>query len=232
MNIRALLRRFLYTQNTLRYRVEWRSLEAAWKRIGKVESLFDGGAGSGEFARKALEAGYCNRVTALEFDPGNFAHLKGNLGRDSRATVMQGSVLEVPLPDESFDVVQCTQVLEHLVEHERAAAELVRVLKPGGHAIITVPHPPEPYPNDGHVREGYTESDLSALFTAQGLQPLATDWFLTRDTVDAMLRADRMPLHGVYLPVALMDKEAGLTTAQRQQNRPFGILMLFKKSMR
>lgn len=70
MNIRALLRRFLYTQNTLRYRVEWNRIEDAWKHIGKVESLFDGGAGSGEFARKALMAGYCNRVTALEFDSG------------------------------------------------------------------------------------------------------------------------------------------------------------------
>jgi predicted RNA methylase len=114
MNFRALLRRFLYTQNTLRYRVEWRSLEAAWKRFGKVESLFDGGAGSGEFARKALKAGYCDRVTAHDFDPGNFAHLKGNLGRDSRAAVMQGAVLEVPLPYENFDLVQCTQLSEPL----------------------------------------------------------------------------------------------------------------------
>lgn len=144
---------------------------------------------------------------------------------------MQGSVLEVPLPDDSFDVVQCTQVLEHLVEHERAAAELVRVLKPGGHAIITVPHPPEPYPNDGHVREGYTEAELAALFTVHGLKPLATDWFLTGETVKWMLRAERLPFKGAFLPVALLSRESGLSLEERKSRQPFGILMLFRKAV-
>jgi|688.fasta_scaffold177088_2 ubiquinone/menaquinone biosynthesis C-methylase UbiE len=230
MNIRSLLRRYFYTQNTVRYRVEWRCMESAWQRIGKSQHLFDGGAGSGEFARKAMASGFADRVTALEYDPGNFSRLTDNLGRYPNTILRQGSLLEVPFVSESFDVVQCTQVLEHLVEHEQAAAELARVLKPGGHAIITVPHPPEPYPNEGHVREGYTEKDLQSLFSPHGFEPLLTDWFLTRRTVNRMLRADRLPLRGAFLPVTLMDCEKGLTLEERRNQLPFGILTLFRKA--
>jgi SAM-dependent methyltransferase len=229
MNLRPLLRRVFYTQNTVRYRAEWRCIKGAWQHIGKGGHLFDGGAGSGEFARKALAAGLCDKVTALEFDPDNLERLTENLGSRPDAIVRQGSILDIPFPDGAFDVVQCTQVLEHIADHEKAASELARVLKPGGHAIITVPHPPEPFPNEGHVREGYTEADLCSLFAPFGFDHLLTDWFLTRDTVRWMLRGDRMPLGGVFLPVALVDREAGLNTAQRSQRQPFGILTLFRK---
>lgn len=230
ISLRSILREHLYTQNTIRYRVEWRCLEAAWSRVGKSTHLFDGGAGSGEFARKALTAGHCRRVSAIEFDEHNFSALQRNLGRHPAAEVRRGSILETPYADHTFDVVQCTQVLEHLAEHERAAAELSRVLRPGGHAMITVPHPPEPFPNEGHVREGYSEADLRDLFAPYGLKHLHTDWFLTRETIARMLAASRLPLGGKYLPLQWVDCEAGLTTAERSERAPFGILMLFQKN--
>lgn len=230
MSLRSHLRGLLYTPNTIRYRIEWRCVRDAWRRIGKVERLFDGGAGSGEFARKALDEGFCNHVTTLEFDESNFAMMEKNLGGNSRATIKHGSILDIPFADESFDVIECTQVLEHIVEHEQAAAELVRVLRPGGHAIITVPHPPEPFPNEGHVREGYTEDDLKALFQPHNMKPLHTDWFMTSGTIEWMKMAAKLPLNGVCLPLSLVDAEAGLTIEERKARRPFGILMLFQKA--
>lgn len=229
MNLRSTLRGCLYTPNTIRYRVEWRCLRDAWRRIGKADHLFDGGAGSGEFARKTLDEGLCKRVTAIEYDADNYSMLENNLGRDPAASIQRGSILNIPFDDHSFDVVQCTQVLEHIIEHGKAAAELSRVLKPGGHAIITVPHPPEPFPNDGHVREGYTEDDLKSLFAPCGLTTLQTDWFLTRETIAWMMLASRLPLGGVYLPLPLVDAEAGLSVEERRSRQPFGILMLFQK---
>ena len=136
----------------------------------------------------------------------------------------------MPYADASFDLVQCTQVLEHLEDHERAAAELIRVLKPGGHALISVPHPPEPFPNDGHVREGYTEADLRALFEPLGCELLHVDYYLTRATVKRMMMADRLPLHGVFIPVAWVDTEKDVTPEARRADTPFGILALFKKA--
>lgn len=44
-----------------------------------------------------------------------------------------------PVRDEEFDVVLCTQVLEHVRDPEPTLVELVRALRPGGHALVSVP---------------------------------------------------------------------------------------------
>lgn len=229
MNLRTALRGLCCTPNTIRYRVEWPRIAAAWAKVGPIGELFDGGAGSGEFARRALRDGLCRRVVALEFDPVNFRGLRANLGRDPRATLLRGSVLDIPQPDHSADLVMSTQVLEHIAEHGRAAGEFDRILKPGGHAIITTPHPPEPFPNDDHVREGYTETDLEDLFAPHGWKRLHTDYFLVRETTERLMRASRLPAGGRFLPVAWIDRERHLAAAERAGRRPFGILVLFQK---
>lgn len=94
--LRIWLTRFLYTPNTIRYRVEWRRLREALRVIGPVQHLFDGGAGSGEFARKALLEGWCKQVTALEYDAGNFTFLRDKLGNDPRAEIRQGNCWTSP----------------------------------------------------------------------------------------------------------------------------------------
>lgn len=227
--LRPLLRRLFYTPNTIRYRVEWARLREAFAKVPAAGVLFDGGAGSGEFLRRALAHGFGKSVIALEHDAGNFRRLEENLGGDPRARLISGSLLDVPLEDESVDMVMSTQVIEHIEDHEKAASELCRALRPGGHALITVPHPPEPFPNPGHCREGYTEADLVALFKPQGMKPLHTDYFLVRATTDRMARVDRLPGGGVFIPVACVDAESHLTAEQRRAGTPYGILMLFRK---
>lgn len=51
----------------------------------------------------------------------------------------RGSVYELPFPDESFDVVIISEVLEHLHEDDRALREISRVLKTGGTLAASVP---------------------------------------------------------------------------------------------
>ncbi|MEE9913482.1 MAG: class I SAM-dependent methyltransferase [Deltaproteobacteria bacterium] len=45
----------------------------------------------------------------------------------------------LPFDDAFFDCVICSEVLEHVPEHEQALSELVRVLKPKGHLVVSVP---------------------------------------------------------------------------------------------
>jgi SAM-dependent methyltransferase len=223
------LRAWCYTPNTIRYRVEWPRLADAFRRAGRVGVLFDGGAGSGEFLRRALAAGFATRGIAIEPDDRNFHLLQQNLGADARIQLIHGSLLDVPVPEQTADMVMSNQVLEHIEDHEKAASELIRVLKPGGYALISVPHPPEPHPMHEHVREGYTENDLRALFEPLGMTLLHTDYFLTRDTLRRMDIASALPFRGAVVPVALVDAEGQLAPAERRQRLPYGILALFRK---
>lgn len=51
-----------------------------------------------------------------------------------------GSVLDIPFPDDSFDGVECREVLEHVFEPGKAVRECLRVLRPGGKLFIEVPN--------------------------------------------------------------------------------------------
>lgn len=50
-----------------------------------------------------------------------------------------GSALQLPLADDSMDVVICSEVLEHIFDYRTVIAEARRVLKPGGWLAVSVP---------------------------------------------------------------------------------------------
>ena len=52
---------------------------------------------------------------------------------------MHADILEMPFSDEAFDIVICNHVLEHIKDDVKAMAELYRLLKPGGIAIVMTP---------------------------------------------------------------------------------------------
>jgi SAM-dependent methyltransferase len=48
-------------------------------------------------------------------------------------------VTSLPFKTNYFDLVICSEVMEHVVDHQAAAGELVRVLKPGYNLVVSVP---------------------------------------------------------------------------------------------
>lgn len=69
-----------------------------------------------------------------------------HLGVDHEATLhaharpdIVADAYHIPEPDDSFDTALCTSVLEHLEEPAKAIDECFRLLRPGGHAIYSVP---------------------------------------------------------------------------------------------
>jgi SAM-dependent methyltransferase len=74
------------------------------------------------------------------------AHLAGNPNIDylsadasSSSAMVRMDITAIQFPDASFDVILCNHVLEHVDDDRRAMRELLRVLKPGGWAILQVP---------------------------------------------------------------------------------------------
>ncbi|MDI6726235.1 MAG: class I SAM-dependent methyltransferase [Smithellaceae bacterium] len=93
--------------------------------------------------------------------------------------LVKSTVTNLPFPDESFDVVICAEVLEHIPENQQAIRELIRVLKPKGTLAISVPrYLPEricwalsrAYHQEqgGHIRI-YRKRELRAIFKGSGL---------------------------------------------------------------
>ena len=94
-----------------------------------------------------------------------------DVARDSGADYL-GTAEETRLPDATFDVVLCTQVLEHSDEPWNAIREIRRILKPGGWTIVSGPHVwfYHPHPKD-HWR--FTQEGLVKLCRYGGLKPKA-----------------------------------------------------------
>lgn len=94
-----------------------------------------------------------------------------------------GNATALDFEDDYFDVVICSEVLEHLPDYDAALQEMRRVLKPGGRLCVTVPHawpericwalapPPDGYPYQpgGHIRI-FDEVDLKYSVVRRGFK--------------------------------------------------------------
>jgi SAM-dependent methyltransferase len=95
-------------------------------------------------------------------------------------SVLVSDILHLPFEDGAFDLVICSEVLEHIPDHEAAITELIRVLKPGRNLAVSVPrYWPERicwaisgdyhHAKDGHLRI-YKQKELVTLLERRGLQ--------------------------------------------------------------
>lgn len=99
------------------------------------KSCLDGGCANGTMTYQFLAMG-AGHVTGVDLSPipkeKVFDEFKG------KVDLVQGSLLELPFPDASFDVVASTGVLQHTADPEKALSELIRVLKPGNTLYLGV----------------------------------------------------------------------------------------------
>lgn len=165
-------------------------LTADYDRLGLREgdSILDLGCGFGRHAFEAARRGA--NVVALdagrdEVDgvAATFAAMvdAGELtSANLHTAAVQGDALHLPFPDEVFERVICSEVLEHIPDDVGAMRELARVLRPGGTMAVTVPrYGPErinwalsdAYHNvpGGHIRI-YRRSVLQQRLTSVGLE--------------------------------------------------------------
>jgi SAM-dependent methyltransferase len=94
--------------------------------------ILDIGCGTGATAAALTRFG---RVVGLDFSP---LALRACSQR-GLAELLRSGAESIPLASECADLIVATDILEHIENDVAALREFHRVLKPGGHAVITVP---------------------------------------------------------------------------------------------
>jgi len=109
-----------------------------------------------------------SEVTCLDWD----ASYHGTVHADVHADLNE----PMPLPDEAFDTILSTSVLEHVSRPDVAFDEIARILAPGGTAIIAVPflYPIHEDPFDFYR---YTKFALEEKCASRGLEIIEMDEF-------------------------------------------------------
>ena len=109
------------------WRTRWVSY---WYQINEVLNLDP---------RDVLEIGIGNKTVSNYLNNQNIATTSLDIDRSLKPDIV-GNVLKLPFEDNSFDVVLCAEVLEHLPfkEFEKALSELKRVTKK--YMVLSLPH--------------------------------------------------------------------------------------------
>ena len=135
--------------------------------------ILDAGCGSG---RNMVEFARYGTVTGVEL-----SETSVDLAR-ARETgeVVAGSVLEMPFPDDSFDLAVSLDVLEHLKDDLAALRELRRTVAPGGSLLVTVPAYQwlwSGHDEINHHHRRYTRASLERAAQQAGWRQVRTTYF-------------------------------------------------------
>src|SRR3989344_4412706 len=116
-------------------------------------------------------------VDAIDLEKGRTdalnARKKERRALDEKITVYTGSITALPFQNNSYDLIICSDVIEHIKDDAKAVSELARVLASNGTMIITVPYHSKYneriYPMFGHERPGYNVEEMRTMLAPHHL---------------------------------------------------------------
>ena len=170
-------------------------LAAAGERLqGRV---LENGCGVGRYLEQL--SAHAGMVVGLEYDFARAGEAHTRLAQTQVAHITNAAGEALPFAEGSFDLILSHEVLEHVQDDRRAAAEMARLLRPGGRVVVFVPNRGYPFETHGvfwrgryhfgniplvnylprrlrdrlapHVRV-YTGADLGKLFAGLPLRPV------------------------------------------------------------
>lgn len=231
---------------TIRHRKGLGARLSAWKKRSPLNPYWLGWYYLDQAARdlaphakgKLLDVGVSERPYAGYLDP----HVDSYIGMDYPAALESqepglwdmldtvrntvdvfGDGQALPFASAEFDTVFCTEVIEHLTMPEQCIAEMARVLKPGGHLLMTVPfmEPLHFLPCDYYR---FTREALKVMLPKHGLEivelktrgrlcvaagSLASQWIL-RSLVVKQRQSDGSVIPGAFRQLLALPFYAGV----------------------
>ena len=196
--------------------------------------ILDAGCGTGgmlDLYRSWPDA----EAIGLDFSPSalGFSHNRGH------ERLVGGDLTALPFRTATFDVITALDVLEHVPDDARAAAEISRVLKPGGILVATVPAYQflwAPHDEALHHQRRYDGPQFRSLLQGAGLQIERLTFLLS--ALFPLAAASRMVQRGKsgesaglpkvpgFVNQALIAFQAAELAVARKASLPFGLTVL------
>ncbi|MGB8657503.1 MAG: bifunctional demethylmenaquinone methyltransferase/2-methoxy-6-polyprenyl-1,4-benzoquinol methylase UbiE [Candidatus Zixiibacteriota bacterium] len=123
----------------------WRKslVKCAGLRTG--ERILDVCTGTGDIAIRFAREGGAGKIVGIDLSEEMLRIAEGKAGAkglEGRITLLRGDALSLPFPKGSFDIVSIGFGLRNLRDRQKGISETVRILKPGGRALILEFAPP------------------------------------------------------------------------------------------
>ncbi len=125
-------------------RNNWVAAQAA--QIPAGARVLDVGAGMGPYRQMFSHCSYFTQ---------DFGKELATIGKYTTLDY-ESDITAIPVPDNSFDVILCTEVLEHAPEPIKAVFEMARILRPGGRLLLTAPLGSALHQEPYHFYGGFT----------------------------------------------------------------------------
>jgi ubiquinone/menaquinone biosynthesis C-methylase UbiE len=132
-----------YSRNPLIRVLNWKRHERVYKIIGNVNEnklILDLGCGDGVFTR--MLSCKSNAVVGMDISAEDLKKARDHcstLNNNSKIIFAMGDVTSTKFDDNSFDIIICTSVLEHILDLDAVLREIKRLLKKDGFAVIGYP---------------------------------------------------------------------------------------------
>ena len=118
------------------------------------ERVLDVACGTGVVTRSAAQrVGTFGHVTGVELNPAMIEVARHAAAFFDQIEFLEGSALDLPVPDAPFDVTVCQQAIMFFPDREQAVREMYRALKPGGRVGLNVFRTPEFVPSFAYFIE-------------------------------------------------------------------------------
>jgi ubiquinone/menaquinone biosynthesis C-methylase UbiE len=154
-------------QRNLPDREAW--LKQTLLKIPSQSRILDAGAGELKYKYLCSHLNYVSQDFA-QYDGKGDGHALQTGEWDQTKLDIVSDITKIPEPDESFDAAMCIEVLEHVPYPVDALREISRLVRPGGHVILTAP-----FCSLTHFAPYYYQSGYSRYFYEYWLEKFGFD---------------------------------------------------------